>query len=55
MICWLTRHLLQTLLEDSLYIGRQKPRVTGEEYDEFIDEFVEAVVRRYRLGTLHKT
>ncbi|MHC4959096.1 MAG: NAD-dependent malic enzyme [Planctomycetota bacterium] len=31
------------LLEDSLYLGIREPRVRGEEYFSFLDEFVEAV------------
>lgn len=37
----------QTLLDDPLYLGLKSPRLTGDEYDELIDEFVTAVQEKY--------
>ncbi|HSX12090.1 MAG TPA: NAD-dependent malic enzyme, partial [Rhabdochlamydiaceae bacterium] len=35
------------MLEDPLYIGWQHPRITGREYDDFVDRFVQAIKKRY--------
>jgi malate dehydrogenase (oxaloacetate-decarboxylating) len=37
----------QNLLDDPLYLGWRHPRVTGEDYDQFIDHFVKTVQSRF--------
>lgn len=37
----------QSLLDDPMYMGWRHPRVSQQEYDAFIDEFISAVKRRW--------
>ena len=42
----------EKFLQDVDYIGCRHRRVTGQEYDDFIDESMEAVVQHYGQNTL---
>ena len=41
------------LLEDDHYLGLQHPRVRGEEYDAFVDKFVQAARKRFPKALIH--
>jgi malate dehydrogenase (oxaloacetate-decarboxylating) len=43
----------QSLLDDPLYIGNRRPRVSPDEYDEFLDAFVEAAGKLFPRALLH--
>ncbi|MFI4938534.1 MAG: NAD-dependent malic enzyme [Candidatus Berkiellales bacterium] len=42
-----------TLLNDPLYLGWRHPRLRGKEYDDFIQQFVEALKKKFPLSFLH--
>lgn len=41
------------LLKDELYLGMKKPRTRGEEYDNFVDTFVQAARKRFPAAYVH--
>jgi malate dehydrogenase (oxaloacetate-decarboxylating) len=43
----------QSLLDDPLYMGNRHPRVPADEYDRFLDGFVDAVSRLFPQAMLH--
>lgn len=42
----------EALLADPLYLGLRRPRATGDEYDAFVDEFVQAVQEVFPIACI---
>ncbi|ODQ81786.1 hypothetical protein BABINDRAFT_170434 [Babjeviella inositovora NRRL Y-12698] len=43
----------QEMLSNDLYMGNKFPRVRGEEYDQFVDKFIQAVKKRFPDAVMH--
>lgn len=43
----------ETLLNDELYVGWQHRRVKGEEYDKFVDKFIQLMRKYYPQNLIH--
>lgn len=41
------------LLNDELYLGIRRPRIRGQEYEEFIDSFVQSARKLYPKAYIH--
>jgi malate dehydrogenase (oxaloacetate-decarboxylating) len=37
----------QALIDDPMYMGAKHPRITGQEYDDFVEQFMQEVQRRW--------
>ena len=43
----------EALLNDKLYLGLHQRRVSGEEYDRFVDRFVQSARELYPKAVIH--
>ena len=41
------------LASDDLYMGNRFPRIRGEQYDQFVDKFIQVLKKRFPSATLH--
>lgn len=43
----------EELLKDKLYLGLRQRRVQGQEYDDFVDKFVQVARKRFPNAYIH--